>query len=486
MAEIRKSTPHDLSLQERFRTRSQEYYSRSTTFIKRRPFASFFLVLGLLLLLLIIGSLTQPKPSETEERKITKNVKVFSIGEGPQATLQAKVQKSGVIQIVAQAPGIVHRINIKEGEKVMEGQQIISLASNYQGGNVASVQTQIAQTQYQNVLDTFGTQNDLIQQQRNVATASAELSQQTRDATRDAFNDTKDQLNASQAQLEQVNTALQGLQQNNIGDTNSEQIAELQGTALQLQGGINQLRAAQRTSELQSANDRPPAQIAGFQKEIALKQLDIQQKALELNKEVSRLQVQLAYVNEAIMYPASPFTGTVEKINVEEGQAVQAGAVLATVAASEIETTAVLLVPQNIVNVLKTGEPSQIVIRNKNIAVTPYHVSTQATDGQLYSVFYKIPEASQKYITDGEYIPVKVPLGKANTSAADPLIPIDAVYQTTDKAYVLIAKDKKAVSREIKPGNVFGNYVAIEQGLKSGDQIILNRNVIADDSVKIN
>jgi hypothetical protein len=59
------------------------------------------------------------------------------------------------------------------------------------------------------------------------------------------------------------------------------------------------------------------------------------------------------------------------------------------------------------------------------------------------------------------------------------------VYQTQDTSFVLVAQNNKAVTKTIQVGEVFGDYVEVQSGLKRGDQVILNRNVIADDTVKI-
>jgi membrane fusion protein (multidrug efflux system) len=268
-------------------------------------------------------------------------------------------------------------------------------------------------------------------------------------------------------------------------DPTNPDVMTLQGTINQLQGGVNQLKQAERTADYQSSNDNPPAKLANLQKDITLNQLDIQEKSLELNKEVSRLQLSLAYVNEAIMYPASPVAGVVQRVYVHEGQLVTPGMLLATVAANEIKATAVLTVPQNIVNVLQQGEPSTLMIDGKKVAVTPYFVSTQATDAQLYSVFYDVPEANQSEVSDGEFVTIFVPVGKPKTSATDPFLPIDAVYQTQDESFVLVAKNGKAEMHQIKVGKIFGNYVEVFSGVNDGDQVILDRNVVAGDKVKV-
>ncbi len=76
-------------------------------------------------------------------------------------------------------------------------------------------------------------------------------------------------------------------------------------------------------------------------------------------------------------------------------------------------------------------------------------------------------------------------MGAPKTSAAVPFVPLDSVFQTQDQAYLFVAKNGKAVSRKVKLGSVLGRFVEIESGLNNSDQVILDRNVIDGDSVKI-
>lgn len=467
----------------RSKEKGSSYYKRSTVFIKRRPLTSFFIALGLLLFVLIIGNLFQLKKTEQAQTPPIKTVQVYGIGESPKATFQAKIEKSGVVKIMAQTGGVVQSVLVNEGDTVAKGQQIILLSSNYQGGNAPSVQREIAQTQYQNILDTFDKQKNLIQQQRDVATISAENAQRMRDIQRQSVDETNGLIDANQKQLDQMNAALQALIASD--PTDQKDIQTDQATINQLQGAVDQLKQSERSVDYQSSNNNPPAQLANTQKDITLNQLDIQEKSLDLNKEVSRLQLSLAYINEAIMYPASPFAGTVQRVYVHEGQLVTPGTLLATVAADSIKATAILTVPQQVADILVQGEPSELVIDNKIVAVTPYFVSTQATDGQLYSVFYDVPEEYQQKVSDGEFVTVNVPVGKPKTTSTDPFIPIDAIYQTQDDAFVLVAQNGIAKTQHITVGKIFGNYVEVFSGIDDGDQVILDRNVVAGDRVKI-
>jgi multidrug efflux pump subunit AcrA (membrane-fusion protein) len=186
------------------------------------------------------------------------------------------------------------------------------------------------------------------------------------------------------------------------------------------------------------------------------------------------------------MYPASPFAGVVQRVYVHPGDFVSPGTLLAVIASPDVKTTVVLTIPRQIAQIISTGDPSELLIGGKKIALVPYYVSSEATDGTLYSVFYDVPPEEQISVADGEYISVNVPVGTTQTTAVAPFVPIDAVYQTQENAFVLVAKNGKAETKIVKLGEVFGDYVEVVSGLESGDRVILDRNVVAGDKVKVN
>src|SRR4051794_28069288 len=98
--------------------RPRRWYNNTTSFIKLHPLGSFFIALGLLFLVIIIGHvLNQPKP-QPEAKPTIKSVQLYSIGSIPKATFQAKIEKAGVVKIIAQTSGIVQSIAVNEGAKV--------------------------------------------------------------------------------------------------------------------------------------------------------------------------------------------------------------------------------------------------------------------------------------------------------------------------------------------------------------------------------
>ncbi len=454
----------------------KKYYRSLTSFIKSRPLTAFIIALVLLFAIIAIGGMFGQAKTTVSAKTQPKTVHVYSIGEAPKATFQGKIDKTGIIKIVALTPGIVQDISVNEGDNVYKGTQILSLSSNYQGGNLPALQAQIAQKQYQNILDTYDTQKDLINKQKDVANKIDQNTKDLRDMSSYASTESASLINDSQSYLDSLKESLTG--------SPSADLAT-QGAINQLQGGLNQLKQGQRQLAYQADGNKPPAQLANLQKDMTLQQLDIQQKALDLNKEVSKLSAQIAGASAATMFPVSPFAGTVQAVYVKVGEFVTPGTMLATIVSPDVHTTVVVSVPVNIAKKISRLEESVLTVGSNTYSLRPSFISSEATDGTLYTLRYNIPDGADFAVAQGEYIRVEIPFGSADTGATIPFVPIDAVYQTQDTSYLLVVNGQKAEIRQITLGSIYGSFVEVTSGLKSGDQIILDRNIVAGDNVKI-
>src|SRR5438034_6182194 len=120
----------------------RRYTTVVTTRVRNHPLISFFIALLLLLLLIILSNvITSPKATKTNNAPAAKQVAVYHIGSAPLITLPAKINKTGVIAIVAQSAGIVQNIDVAEGDSVKRGSTVVDLSSNYQGGDAAGIQS---------------------------------------------------------------------------------------------------------------------------------------------------------------------------------------------------------------------------------------------------------------------------------------------------------------------------------------------------------
>lgn len=459
---------------------------KATLLITRWPLASFFGLLALVIALIVIGNqLRKPKTEEATQAPEPKQVLTYSLGTTPTLTVQAQVKNAGVLTIVAQTGGVVSKINVTEGDAVRQGQRLVSLSSNYQGGNAASLTRQLSQKNYQHIVDTLPTQQEIIQKNKDLAQKNETQAKELRAIGRAAQADTRSLIDENEAFLKDLSDQIDELKATNVNGSNTAALNQLTGSKIQIESALSGLRASLRASEYTNSDDKELAAMATISKDSTLKQLEIQEKALELNKDIALLNLRLAQVGESLMYPATPCSGVVEKIHVSVGQVVSPGTVIATVTATKSTTTVEAQVVGTIAEQVSVINPSTIHFDAKSIQLVPRYVSTQPTNGTLHSILFTLPEAEAANLNDGAYVTVSLPLGSG--VASDRFIPLDAVYFSQTGAYVYVADQTvtpaRAVTKKVNLGTVYGQMVEVVDGLAENEQVILDRTVVETDLV---
>lgn len=464
--------------------RSKKYYVRLVKNLEKRPLGSFFAILLVLFALIAIGKFLD-KPEITEEQaKEPILVEIYSIGSAPRITVPAQIEKEGVVQIEAQTSGIVHKINVKDGQSVKKGQNLISLASNYQGANAASVSRQLAGIGVQTAQETFNAQKDIVAAQRELAEKSDSNQDELRSIADKSIDETRSLVSLNESILTSIENDIRNLEATNVGGANDALILQSKQLRSQFLSATIQARSALRNTELQADEDKPPTQLSNLQREIAIKQLDLQEKTLKLSVDSANLQLKLAQINESTFFPASPFGGSVEKVHVRVGQQVSPGTLLVTISQKDKSQTAVAYVPKNIASQVSKLNSSILTVENKHYEVLPLYISQEAVKGQLYAIIYEIPDEAKSQLTDKGFIDVEVPIGYSWASVSTPYIPLDAVHQTQDVATVFVVKNERAEGKAVTLGQVQGNFIEVTAGLEDNDIVIVNRNIVSGDPVK--
>ncbi len=463
-------------------TKSHPIRNRVGTYFRNNPFKGLFTLLGLLVLLIILSNLlNRPKEDTKKAEPKPKQIQIYQIGSSPRITVQAQIEKSGVVTISALSGGVIQQMYVEPGQDVNAGQTLLSMSSTYQGGNLPGLQLNLAAAQLKNTEETYETQRELIAKQREIANKTEDNTQELRDISAQSIAETKEMIDLNDQLLASVNAII-----DNPPTAGAKE--EAQGLKAQLLAANAQLRNALRNTEYATNEDKPPTALAELGRDVTLKQLDIQEKALTLGREVARLQYQIAAVGAQAMQPSSPFRGTVQRIFVKYGQAVSPGTPLMVLsqAIEEDPIVAIAYVPRDIAQKVSYYEPSTLSMGTITYDTYPTYVTRDAIEGTLYGVYFPIPDTYNKFVTDTGYINVEIPVGNVNTSAAIPFIPIDSVYQTQDESYVFVAENGVAKSRKVILNSVVGRYVEVESGIKSGDRVILNRNIVSGDKVITN
>jgi multidrug efflux pump subunit AcrA (membrane-fusion protein) len=419
------------------------------------------------------------KPEPQTNLLAPKKVNVYKLGSAPQITYQGKVEKTGVVKIVAQMPGIVSAINVSEGQQIGSGTNILSLSTNYQGGNAVSLQRQIAQTQYQNVKNTYDQQGDIIGRQKDLANKNHDNQVLLQQIAEQSIIDTQGLVNLDKTILDTLIAKVQASPGDPTNVITQEQISQFDSALIQTNSSLQNLK-------LQGTSNQSAVDSAQQQHDIAVEQLDVQRKALDLSLDISKLQYNLALVSEANMFPSTPIAGTVDRIFVKLGDSITPGTVLANISGSSQHVKVIVSVPNNIAKILSPIEPSRLQIDNTSIEMAPSYVSLDATDGNLYSVIYDLDDSQSFKLTDASYITVNIPIGTGNTTNENPFIPLDAIVQTQEAAFVyVVGKNNIAQVIPISLGQIQGKFVEVTNGLPKEAQIILNRNVIQGDKVQV-
>jgi len=464
-------------------------YKKTTKLLLTKPHHVFVGLLGTLTLLIVVGNFLSKPKSIVGEVLPPKSVHIFSMGSSPKMRTNGKIEKSGSIKILAQQGGIVQKIYKKEGETVDKGQWIAWISTNYQGGTAQTVTRQMAEKNYAFVTDNFDTQKELLGKRRDLANTVNTQASDLRDITGKSIADTKDLLSLNESIANTLSDQIKTLELNNADKSKDALILQTKQSLSQVQSGILNLRSGLRNSEYQSAGDKAPANLSTLQKDLTFKQLDLEEKSLELNKQLSKLNLSVSQIMEALMYPASPVKGTVERLYVSPGQSIAPGAPIAAIAGSNTTTRLIVGVPKHIAQNISKLEKATIYLGEKSLELSPISISMEPTEGNLNSVIFVLPEESTNEVTNASFVAVDLPVGSGTTVSVLPYIPIDAVYQTESGAYVSIATQSgeqwHVMTKPIQLGSVYGDSVSVTDGLMGDEHIILDRTVVDGERIEI-
>ncbi len=137
-------------------------------FIKDHTIVSFIVTLIILSGIIVAGSNMRVQNEEVLEKQVAqKVVEVIRVSDEQYTNLFGKIEKDGIITIIAHVPGIVHNIYVESGQTVNQGQKIAYLSETYSGGNTAAVGYEIAARKSQTQDETFNKRVGIITDQRD-------------------------------------------------------------------------------------------------------------------------------------------------------------------------------------------------------------------------------------------------------------------------------------------------------------------------------
>ncbi|MFC1646700.1 biotin/lipoyl-binding protein [Patescibacteria group bacterium] len=466
-------------------------YKKITRLLLTKPEKSFITIIFSIFILIIIGSIiNKPDTDENVIQKSIRSVNVFSVGKSPRLNTTAKIEKSGVIKIVAQTPGIIQKIYHHEGSQVSRGNWLFWLSNNYQGGTISTVARQIAQKNFDFVDSVYDTQKNMISSRRDIADKIQGQTDKLRNIVNDSLEDTRTTVSFNENLLSSLEDQITYLESTNVNHANDALILQANQGKAGILAALSSLKNALKNAEYQASSENEPAKLSQIQKDLTLKQLDIEEKSLDLNRELSRLNLQISQITESLMYPVSPVLGIVERVHVQVGQNVNPGQVLATITGKTNHATAVVNLPENIASKVSLLEKSKLFILEVTLDVLPLYISSEPTENGTNTVLFSIPDEYAGKLSSGQFITVEIPVGSVQSTNIVPYVPLDSVYQTKSESYIFVAKklnnnEFEARTLKVELGRVYGSFVEVTEGLEDDTQIIINRNVTDGEKISI-
>jgi RND family efflux transporter MFP subunit len=238
-----------------------------------------------------------------------------------------------------------------------------------------------------------------------------------------------------------------------------------------------------RIFALKEKQARHDETLTKTEEKIALKQLEEDRAQNKIDLQNSVLNLRLTNVSDAVLKPKTFVSGTVANIAVRKGDLVSAGDRLITLHTKSGAATIEALISRKTAALFDPTKTARLTIDSETIELLPVYFSQVETRNGLFSVLFTLSETTKSKIVNGEFLQIELPLRATDSTAL--LAPIDAIFQDTEQATVLVEEDGIATVKTVTLGNIYGSFAEITSGLTPDAHIILNRAVIAGDAVII-
>jgi len=272
------------------------------------------------------------------------------------------------------------------------------------------------------------------------------------------------------------------------------QIAQAEGTLVQLQAALQQARANAELAQVTWNRDRPLVEQGWATKQqgtVDVQTLRAQEAAVGVAQgNVTAQQAQLLVLKQQKAYQQviAPFDGVITQRNIDVGSLVQADAVSSTFMFTIQQSNVIraqVYVPQDeafglapgVEAVIRVPEIPDRAFRGK---VTRIADALQpGTRTLLTEVDIPNPDG---LLTSGIYCTVELHVPRKVPSL---LVPANAIIFNSDGMQVAVVKDGVVHIRKISVGRDLGTTVEASAGVARGDQVILNPPVDLTEGSKV-
>lgn len=258
------------------------------------------------------------------------------------------------------------------------------------------------------------------------------------------------------------------------------QIAQAQATLAQSQGNLQQTQASRELAEVTNARDSNLVKQGwltaqqGDNDRLTLRAQQAAEAVAKSNIAAQQAQIKVLEQDKAYQRVVAPFDGVITQRNIDNGSLVQAGSTfMFTLMHANVIRTQVF-VPQDEAFGVQAGVDAVIRVPELPGRAFPGKVARIATALQpgnrtlLTEIDVPNPDGTLQpgiYCTVELFIPRKTP---------SMIIPADAVVFDENGLHVAVVDNGVVHMHKISIARDFGTQVEVHQGVKPGDQVILN------------
>lgn len=349
----------------------------------------------------------------------------------------------------------------------MSGDTYKSTLEAYEQGIISSkisakvTKVVVENGQYVNEGDTIAVLDDQdIQNSIKTATAQLEVNEKQ-------VNSAEQQLNSTQTSLEKLKINVDDAQRNYdrekaLFDAGAVSQSELDASEKALNTSKADYNSGQANIEISKAS------IESAKASVEAQKVNVEKLQNDLNNVVIK----------------APISGVISEKNVNVGQIINQGAVLAKI--NDISYVfATIQVPQEKINDIKVGKPAEVTLEDNNTVHNGTLDSIDLSGDSTLRVFNcKIKmENSNKELLPGEYAKVNFSNTENNNKVIT--IPVSSLAGSEGDYYVFINDNGVASKVSVDIGDADENNVEIISGVKEGDEIICTNMSSLKDGCKI-
>ena len=272
------------------------------------------------------------------------------------------------------------------------------------------------------------------------------------------------------------------------------QIAQSEATLVQLKAALQQAQANRDLANVTWGRDKPlvdkgwvtPQQ--GDTDRLGLAAQDAAVAVAQANIKQQQAQLQVLHQQKDYQSVVAPFDGVITQRNIDIGSLVQADATSGTFMFTIMHTDVIrvqLYVPQEAAFGLKPGVQANIRVPELPGRVFPGSVTRLANALQptsrtlLTEIDVPNPDGA---LTPGIYCLVDLKIPRTTPSL---IVPSAALIFNQDGMSVAVVENGLAHLRKVNVVRDFGTSVEVDQGLREGEQVILNPSVDLAEGSKV-